>query len=76
MSGVDIDSVAEELLAAYRTGKTLDSGRPRNREDAVSSPPCGSPSRAPTPFPGSRYRAGRSAFDRSGGRVGVAVPWS
>jgi 2-keto-4-pentenoate hydratase len=23
MSGVDIDSVADELLAAYRTGKTL-----------------------------------------------------
>jgi hypothetical protein len=59
MSGVDIDSVADEPLAAYRTGKTLDSGRPRNREDAVSSPPCGSPSRAPTPFPGSRYLCDR-----------------
>jgi hypothetical protein len=23
MSGVDIDSIAHELLAAYRTGKTL-----------------------------------------------------
>jgi hypothetical protein len=23
MSGLDIDSVADELLAAYRTGKTL-----------------------------------------------------